>query len=105
MEERIIRSARVLAPLTLVALLIWLGMVIFYAPLERAQGVVQKIFYVHLPAAINAFLACMVAFVGGVGYLWQRRMMWDSLSAAVRSTLRLSSEKLSFNVRQWAEVI
>ena len=26
------------------------------------QGVLQKVFYVHLPIAINTFVACMVVF-------------------------------------------
>ena len=57
-------------------------MLFYYAPVEATMGPIQKIFYVHLPFAINAFVACLVAFIGGVGYLWQRRMMWDDLSAA-----------------------
>jgi heme exporter protein C len=48
---------------------------------ERPQ-VIQKIFYVHLPIAINAFLACAVVCVGGIGYLASRRMPWDDLAAA-----------------------
>ncbi len=35
----------------------------------------------HLPAGICAFLACLVAFVGAVGYLGKRQMAWDDLSA------------------------
>ncbi|MCY2929222.1 MAG: cytochrome c biogenesis protein CcsA [Planctomycetota bacterium] len=27
-------------------------------------------------------MACLVAFVGGIGFLWQRRLAWDNLSAA-----------------------
>lgn len=57
-------------------------MLFFYAPVEATMGPIQKIFYVHLPFAINAFVACLVAFIGGVGYLWQRQMKWDDLSAA-----------------------
>jgi len=57
-------------------------MLFYYAPVEATMGPIQKIFYVHLPFAINAFVACLVAFIGGVGYLWQRRMKWDDRSAA-----------------------
>ena len=42
----------------------------------------EKVFYHHEPSAANAFLGCLVAFVGGVGYLWQRRLTWDNLAAA-----------------------
>jgi heme exporter protein C len=81
-EERIIRSARLLAPLTVVALLIWLGMVIFYAPLERAQGVVQKIFYVHVPCVVPAYLGFLLTAVGGIGFLRTRKERWDRLAAS-----------------------
>ena len=53
-----------------------------YTPVEKTMGPIQKIFYVHLPSAINAFLACAISFVAAIGYLGQRRMAWDSLSAA-----------------------
>ena len=58
------------------------AMLFTYTPVEKTMGPRQKLFYVHLPSAICAFLACFVTFVGGVGYLWQRRMVWDHLAAA-----------------------
>ncbi len=57
-------------------------MLFVYTPVEQTMGPIQKLFYVHLPSAICAFLACVVAFVGGIGYLWQKKMMWDDLSFA-----------------------
>ncbi len=57
-------------------------MLFVYAPVEETMGPVQKIFYIHLPSAICTFLACMVSFIAAVGYLWQRKMFWDDLSAA-----------------------
>ena len=44
------RAAVGAAALALLAL--WLGLVVVYAPIEQVQGVVQKIFYVHIPAII-----------------------------------------------------
>jgi heme exporter protein C len=60
-----------------------------YTPVEKTMGPIQKLFYVHLPSAICAFLACFVAFVGGVGYLWQRRMVWDHLASAAAKVAAL----------------
>jgi heme exporter protein C len=57
-------------------------MVLAYTPEDARQGVIQKIFYLHLPIAINAFLACTVVFVASVGYLWQRSSRWDDLATA-----------------------
>ncbi|MHC4986577.1 MAG: cytochrome c biogenesis protein CcsA, partial [Planctomycetota bacterium] len=57
-------------------------MLFVYTPVEATMGTIQKIFYLHLPSAINAFVACLIAFIAGIGYLWQRQMKWDDLSAA-----------------------
>ena len=51
-------------------------------PNDGSPIVFQKILYFHLPVAINTFLACVVCFVGGIGYLMQRRAWWDDLAAA-----------------------
>lgn len=57
-------------------------MVVFYTPVDREMGIVQKIFYLHLPVAISAFIAAFVVFFASVGYLWSRAMWWDDLAAA-----------------------
>jgi heme exporter protein C len=51
-------------------------------PEEATMGIIQKIFYVHMPVAINTFLACLTVFVSSVGYLLGRRSHWDDLSMA-----------------------
>ena len=81
MEDRIIRSARATGPLALFALGLWLGMVLL-VPEERVQGVVQKIFYVHVPCVPPAYLGFVVAALGGIGFLGSRREAWDRLALA-----------------------
>ncbi|MDY7107314.1 MAG: cytochrome c biogenesis protein CcsA [Planctomycetota bacterium] len=68
--------------LTAALLAACLLMLLFYTPVEKTMGPVQKIFYLHLPVAINTFAAAFVVFVASIGYLWQRRMWWDDLAAA-----------------------
>jgi heme exporter protein C len=57
-------------------------MLVVYTPVEREMGIVQKIFYLHLPVAINTFVAAFLVFVASVGYLWYRTLWWDDLAAA-----------------------
>ncbi len=57
-------------------------MLFTYTPVEATMGPIQKLFYLHLPSAISALLGCLLAFIGGIGFLWQRKMKWDALSAA-----------------------
>ena len=56
--------------------------VLYWTPVEATMGPIQKIFYLHLPSAINTFLACMVCFIGSIAYLTQRQSKWDDLAAA-----------------------
>jgi heme exporter protein C len=59
-----------------------IAMAVWYAPVEATMGVVQKIFYVHLPSAINTFVACLVVFLASIGFLLERESRWDDLAAA-----------------------
>ena len=68
--------------MTLALFVAGVAMLFLYTPIERTMGPVQKIFYLHLPIAINTFLACFVVFIASIGYLWQRKMWWDDLAAA-----------------------
>jgi heme exporter protein C len=83
-QQAFARSARVTGPLALVALGIWLAMVALVAPEEAVQGVVRKIFYVHVPCWPPAYLGFVLTAVGGIGFLRTRDERWDrfALSAA-----------------------
>jgi heme exporter protein C len=78
------KTILVIAYWTCVAALLVVAVVLAttFASTEKTMGSIQKVFYLHVPSAANAFLGCLVAFVGGVGYLWQRRTAWDNLSAS-----------------------
>ncbi|MCC7144999.1 MAG: cytochrome c biogenesis protein CcsA [Phycisphaeraceae bacterium] len=58
------------------------AMVFLYTPVEATMGPVQKIFYIHLPCAINTFVACLVVFAASVAYLATRQSYWDDLAYA-----------------------
>ncbi len=52
------------------------------SPADSVQGDLVRIMYVHVPAAWLAYLAFSVTFVGSVGYLISRNLLWDRLAAA-----------------------
>jgi heme exporter protein C len=55
-----------------VALMLAAGAAIFfYAPTDALQGPVQRIFYLHVSAAIAAFAGFAVVLAGSVVYLWR----------------------------------
>ncbi len=57
-------------------------MVVAYAPTERVQGIVQRIFYFHVPMAWVAYLAFFVVLVASIGYLVTRDLRWDTVARA-----------------------
>lgn len=52
-----------------------------YAPVEKTMGLVQKIFYLHVPAAFMAFLAFFITFLTSILYLIQRNLKWDRIAS------------------------
>ncbi len=54
----------------------------FYAPIERSMGVIQKIFYLHLPAAFASFIAMAICFVANLLYVFRREKKWDWLGVS-----------------------
>jgi heme exporter protein C len=54
-----------------------IGMAMLYAPTELIQGEPQRVFYVHLPMAVAAYLAFAICAASGALYLWKRRVTFD----------------------------
>ncbi|MFZ0428666.1 MAG: cytochrome c biogenesis protein [Acidobacteriota bacterium] len=77
-----LRWARWLQVPVYVLVLIGLYGTFIYAPTERVMGDVQRIFYHHVAAAFDAFLAFFIVFVAGIAYLVTRKVVWDQLAAA-----------------------
>jgi heme exporter protein C len=59
-----------------------LFMVFDYVPTEAAQGIVQRIFYFHVPCAWVAFAAFALVAIAGIFYLWLGQQVWDDLAFA-----------------------
>ena len=59
-----------------------LYMVFVYVPTEKHTGVVQRIFYFHVPVAWVSFLAFFVTFISSILYLWKRVIKWDAIAHA-----------------------
>lgn len=63
------------------ATMVWaFYLIFFYAPTELTMGVVQRIFYVHVPSAWVAFLAFGVVALCSLGYLWLKDDRLDAIA-------------------------
>jgi heme exporter protein C len=58
------------------------GSAFYVSPADRDMGHLQKIMYVHVPAAWMTFLAFFVVLVFSVLYLWRRRETDDLIAAS-----------------------
>jgi heme exporter protein C len=66
----------------LVLLALAYAFVVWRAPIDSVQGVIQKILYVHPPLAYGAYLGFVLTAIGGALYLWREREVWDHLAVA-----------------------
>ncbi|MFL5449927.1 MAG: cytochrome c biogenesis protein CcsA [Gemmatimonadales bacterium] len=80
--DRIIRRGLRLSAAGLLGLLLVYVLALRYTPVEARQGVAQKIFYLHVPAAWSALLAFSLVGVTGALYLWLQDPRLDRFAAA-----------------------
>ncbi|MEA2698936.1 MAG: heme exporter protein, partial [Myxococcales bacterium] len=71
----------VMAALALGGFLVVPGLIVS-APIEPVMGVVQKIFYFHVPCAIMLFLSTFTCAGGSVAYLFRGSARGDRVAAA-----------------------
>jgi heme exporter protein C len=73
---------RLLGVAALLALGLSATLSLVVAPPDALQGEVQRLMYVHVPAAWLAYLSFFVVFVSSVAYLGTSRTRWDRVAAA-----------------------
>ncbi|OGO01631.1 MAG: cytochrome C assembly protein [Chloroflexi bacterium RBG_13_52_14] len=72
--------SRILLGISFGLMMAALYLVFIYVPTEGTMGVVQRIFYFHVPVAWVSFLAFFVVFIGSILFLWKRDEKWDMLA-------------------------
>ncbi len=76
---RLVQSLSILAA---VGMIVSQWFIFEFAPVEQHMGLVQKIFYIHLPLAWWALMSFFVVFVASIAYLKSRKTAWDNLAKA-----------------------
>jgi heme exporter protein C len=74
------KGLRILSIATAVTLAAGFALAFFYAPLEADQGIIQKIFYVHVPMAIVALCGFVAGGVMAIQHLRTGERSWDMRS-------------------------
>jgi heme exporter protein C len=74
-----------LPPLCGVTMLALLVGAVVVAPREAVEGDVQRLFYIHVPAALAMYGAYAITFVASLVVLWRRDLRADALARAAAS--------------------
>jgi heme exporter protein C len=73
---------KALVGLSGILMLAALYLIFVYVPTDANMGIVQRIFYVHVPLSWVAFLAFFVVFLSSIFYLVKRDQKWDRLAVS-----------------------
>jgi heme exporter protein C len=75
---------RVFVPLMLIAMVLFASapLVVANAPVEQTMGLVQKIFYYHVPSAMLLFVSAFVCGIASAVFLFRRSAAADRVALA-----------------------
>ncbi|MDZ7343693.1 MAG: cytochrome c biogenesis protein CcsA [candidate division KSB1 bacterium] len=74
------RWTTILIYMTTLMMIINLYNIFIFVPTEASMGIIQRIFYFHVPSAFVAFLAFGVTFVCSILFLAKRQMWYDRVA-------------------------
>jgi heme exporter protein C len=82
-----------------------LGLIGYYAPVERTQEMVQKIFYFHVSSAFAMYFGFGLSGLAALIYLINKKEKWNQLSIAAASTGLLFCSMVLASGPIWAKPI
>ena len=96
---------RILFALVLILVPICLYMVFAVVPTEQKMGLVQRIFYFHVPSAVAAFLGVASCALFSILYLWKRDRRIDIVAHASAELVVLFSTIVLVTGPIWARPV
>ncbi len=78
---------------------------VFFTPIEALQGAAQKIYYVHVSAALSAYLALSIVALMSIVYLWLRDERADRLAESAGEVALLFLTTVLTTGPLWAKPI
>jgi len=92
-------------PIVAVAMFVALWAALIYAPTERIEGDMQRMFYIHVPAAFTMFLSYGIMTLASVIYLVRRQERWDEAAAATAEVATLFGTIVLVTGPVWAKPV
>jgi heme exporter protein C len=91
--------------LSVAALIALLVRIVYFTPAEAAQGLAQKIYYIHVPSAIAAYLALMVAAATSIMYLWLKDERADRMAESASEVAFIFTTAVMLTGPLWGKPI
>jgi heme exporter protein C len=79
--------------------------ILVFTPYEATQGPAQKIYYIHVPAAMSAYLALGIVAVASLMFLWLRDPRADRLASSAAEVGLLFTTVVLITGPLWAKPI
>ncbi len=97
--------APALIALAAVAMVVSLYAALLYAPTDSFQGNIQRMFYIHVPAALTMYVAVTLIFFASILYLQKRDERWDEVGAAAAEVGTLFGTVVMITGPLWARPV
>jgi heme exporter protein C len=98
-------SISAFVPIAAIAMFAALYAALIYAPMDRIEGDMQRMFYIHVPAAFTMFLAYGILTLASVIYLVRREGRWDEAAAATGEVALLFGTIVLVTGPVWAKPV
>lgn len=79
--------------------------VVYFTPVEVVQGAAQKIYYIHVPAALSAYLALTISALMSMVYLWLHDERSDRLAESAGEVALLFTSVVLTTGPMWGKPI
>ena len=79
--------------------------IVAFTPFEATQGAAQKIYYIHVPAAMSAYLALIVGALTSIAYLWLHDDRADKLAESAGEVALLFTSAVLITGPLWGKPI
>lgn len=98
-------ALRALIPVSFLVMIVALYTAFLYAPTERIEGDIQRMFYIHVPAAITMYVAFSLVFLASLMYLLRRDARWDEVAASAAEVGTLFATTVILTGPMWARPV
>ena len=105
MNNKQTQKSMVFTLVTALAMFAAFGLISVYAPQEKSMGVIQKIFYLHVPLAWVTILAFLVIFVCSILFLAKGRIIYDNIARSSAKIGFIFNSLMLISGSIWAKAV